>query len=77
MVPYFSHCSRVFSNPEIPLTPLNKGGTRAVKVPLNKEGTRAVKVPLNKGGTRVFKVPLIKGDLGGARLDYKRDLLWV
>ncbi len=48
---------------------------RAPLTPLLKGGTRAVKVPLNKGGTTVFKVPLIKGDLGGSRLDYKRDLL--
>ncbi|MEG4211603.1 BamA/TamA family outer membrane protein [Microcoleus sp. S13_B4] len=40
--------------------------------------SRSPLTPLNKGGTRnILKVPLVKGDLGGSRLDYKRDLLSV
>ncbi|MGB7894908.1 MAG: hypothetical protein WCF82_23820, partial [Microcoleus sp.] len=40
--------------------------------------SRSPLTPLNKGGTRnMLKVHLIKGDLGGSRLDDKRNLLSV
>ena len=43
-----------------PLAPLQKGGTRPVKVPLLKENSGGSNHPLP------LKVPLLKGDLGGS-----------
>jgi hypothetical protein len=57
--------SRVFPNPEIPLTPFLRGGQEQSKF------------LLTRGGQEYSCVPFIKGDLGGSRLDYKLDLLWV
>jgi hypothetical protein len=56
------------------------GDKKRSKSPLTRGEKEYSKSPLTRGEKEYSKsppTPLLKGDLGGSRLEYKRDLLWA